>query len=108
MQNPYQPIEWDAIREMRTDPVPLLAAAFGHTDPNVRLYVLRVLEFIVESGPATIATLPDGTTEQTWPVPAPVQAVLDKAKTDPDPDVQTRAEMIGQQEVSVGMGGGFF
>ena len=107
MQNPYLPIEWEQIRDLRTDPVPLLAAAFGHSDRDVRLYVLRVLELIVESGPAKAVNNPDGSTSQAWPVPAAVKAVLDKAQTDPDPDVRSRAEMVGKQDWG-GMGGGFF
>jgi hypothetical protein len=98
MQSPYLPPEWDEIRDLRTDPVPLLAAAFGHSDRDVRLYVLRVLEQIVESGWPTASL--------TWPVPAEIQAVLDKAKADPDPEVRSRAQAVGRQDAA-GVGGFF-
>jgi hypothetical protein len=94
-----------SIRQLQIDPVPLLAAAFGHTDRNVRLVVLQVLEQIVESGPAQQSA--GAAAEITWPIPSAIQPVIDRARADADPEVRQQAEEIGTQSFG-GRGGGFF
>jgi hypothetical protein len=76
----------------------------------VRRYILLVLEQIVETGEGElpIASGTAGNAEITWPIPPTVQAVIDKAKTDPDPAVRQQAEAIGHQPQFNGVGGGFF
>ena len=109
---PYLRPHWSLIQQrLKVDPVPLLAQSFVHSDRNVRLYVMLVLEEIVESGAGQRPMVNGPGAEITWPIPPAVQAVIDKARTDPDPDVRTQAEEIGQELPGGGiggMGGGMF
>jgi hypothetical protein len=101
--NYYLSPDWDRLTRLKSDPVPLLAQSFVHSDARVRLYILLVLEQIVEFGAGTLSNQD----EYTWPIPPTVQAVIDRAKTDPDPGIRQQAEAIGREPQFRG-GGGLF
>ena len=82
------PADMAAIQQLRVDAAPLLVAAFGHRDPQVRIYVLLVLEHLFRTGRVERSAL---------------QPVLDKAKSDPDPEVRGYGERVPDQAA-----GGFF
>jgi hypothetical protein len=102
--------DWQRLTRLKSDPVPLLAQSFIHREASVRLFILLVLEALVETGEGSlpVAAGTAGNAEITWPIPPTVQAVLDKAKTDPDPAVRQQAEAIGRKPHITGIGSGFF
>jgi hypothetical protein len=104
---PLSSTEIQPVQQLKTNPVPLLAAAFGHRDPQVRVYVLMALEQIVESGEAQRPLVGGAGAHWTWTVPPGIQAVLERAKNDSDPEVRMQAEQVGREPVS-SRGGGFF
>jgi hypothetical protein len=105
MFNFYLTPAWQRLTRLKSDPVPLLAQSFVHSDPRVRMVILLVLEQIVEGNEP--GTFNAQTSEYTWPIPPAVQAAIDKAQTDPDPSVRQQAEAIGREPQFQG-GGGFF
>ncbi len=110
MFNFYLTPDWHRLTNLKSDPVPLLAQSFVHSDPRVRLVILLLLEQLVETGEGQlpVASGTAGNAEIVWPIPPTVQAVIDKAKTDPDPKIREQAEAIGREQQFFGAGNGFF
>ncbi|MDX1945121.1 MAG: hypothetical protein SFU86_06925 [Pirellulaceae bacterium] len=106
-------LNWAPLPRLKTDPLPLLVTCCREPNVSTRIFVLHVLEQMIERGPAERKGLADGGVELRWPIPAEVKGILEQAQFDPSPEVREIAAGIGKvsataAELQRGYGPGFF
>jgi hypothetical protein len=100
-----------AISRLGTDAIPHLDAAYQNSAPPDRVFILHVLANIVANGPVRRPLVNEHGV--VYEIPAAAQPLLERAKSDPDPQVQEAARRVGMSHGGYGGGmggisGGFF